>query len=204
MKTKELIIVKALELFSSRGYDSVSVRDIAHEVGVRESALYKHYKNKQAIFEAIIEMASCRVEEIYKELQIPNNTSSHVTKEYQEISVEQLGELSARLFHFYICDEVLAQYRRMLTIEQYRSSECQSRYQNQFINGFLNTCRKLFETFIENGMFKDVNPEVLALHFYGPIYLLFQKYDLTPEKIEEGEKLIKEHVKQFARNYDQR
>lgn len=204
MKTKELILIRALELFSSRGFDSVSVRDIAHEVGVRESALYKHYKNKQAIFEAIVEQASLRAREIYTYLNIPNDTSDHVTEAYREIGIEQLQEISAKLFHFYICDEIMAPYRRMLTIEQYKSDAYRCLYQEHFINGFLEKCKKLFKTFIDNGLFKEEDPEILALHFYGPIYLLFQKYDRQPERVEEGERLIKEHIKLFATNYDKR
>ena len=45
MNTKERILNCSLDLFSKKGYSNISVRDIAREVGVRESALYKHYKN---------------------------------------------------------------------------------------------------------------------------------------------------------------
>ncbi|MBE6023359.1 MAG: TetR/AcrR family transcriptional regulator [Cellulosilyticum sp.] len=204
MTTKERIIVKALELFAAKGYDGVSVRDIAQEVGVRESALYKHYKSKQAIFDTIIEMASTRTEQIYKKLAVPAHTSKEVAQMYQEISIEQLVEISCKLFRFYLSDEIVAPYRRILTIEQYRNSELQKRYTGQFIDHTLEVYSKLFRSFIENGMFKEVDADVLALHFYGPIYLLFQKYDLDREHLEEGEQLIKNHVEQFARNYDKR
>lgn len=40
MTTKEKIVETALDLFSQRGYDGVSVRDIARAVGIRESSLY--------------------------------------------------------------------------------------------------------------------------------------------------------------------
>ncbi|MDR2043282.1 MAG: TetR/AcrR family transcriptional regulator [Clostridium sp.] len=41
--TKEVILTVALKLFSERGYDGVGIRDILKEIGIRESALYKHY-----------------------------------------------------------------------------------------------------------------------------------------------------------------
>ena len=50
--TKEKILLSALELFSTKGYEGTSVRDLARAVGIRESSLYKHFKNKQAIFDA--------------------------------------------------------------------------------------------------------------------------------------------------------
>ena len=45
MKTKDKILIEALSLFSVSGFSGVSVRDIAKAVGIRESAIYKHYKN---------------------------------------------------------------------------------------------------------------------------------------------------------------
>ncbi|EGO65183.1 TetR/AcrR family transcriptional regulator [Acetonema longum] len=45
---KRAEIVKAsIRLFGTRGYDAVSVRDIAKEAGVSEAALYKHFKGKE-------------------------------------------------------------------------------------------------------------------------------------------------------------
>ena len=41
--TKEAILLEALDLFSERGFDGTSIRDIARAVGIRESALYKHF-----------------------------------------------------------------------------------------------------------------------------------------------------------------
>lgn len=48
--TKEKIVKVASTLFSNNGYKATSVRKIAAEVGIRESALYNHFKNKEAIF----------------------------------------------------------------------------------------------------------------------------------------------------------
>ena len=48
--TKEKILKVATTLFSELGYKGASVRKIASEVGIRESAIYNHYKNKEEIF----------------------------------------------------------------------------------------------------------------------------------------------------------
>ncbi len=49
-KTKTAIVKSAMELFALHGYKGTSVRKIASKVGIRESALYNHFKNKEAIF----------------------------------------------------------------------------------------------------------------------------------------------------------
>lgn len=41
------ILKASVELFADRGYDGVSVRDIAKLAGVTEAALYKHFKGKE-------------------------------------------------------------------------------------------------------------------------------------------------------------
>ena len=48
--TKERILELAMELFAEHGYKGTSVRKIASKVGIRESALYNHYTNKEDIF----------------------------------------------------------------------------------------------------------------------------------------------------------
>ena len=49
MNTKEKIFDVSLDLFSKKGYDSVSLREIAEEVGIRKSSIYSHYSSKEAI-----------------------------------------------------------------------------------------------------------------------------------------------------------
>ena len=60
--TKQIILDKALELFAARGYDAVSVGEIADAVGIRAPSLYHHYPGKQAIFNAIVESVTGQYE----------------------------------------------------------------------------------------------------------------------------------------------
>ncbi|MFT5876077.1 MAG: AcrR family transcriptional regulator [Clostridium sp.] len=48
--TKAKILKESKVLFSELGYRAASVRKIAAKVGIRESALYNHFKNKEEIF----------------------------------------------------------------------------------------------------------------------------------------------------------
>ena len=49
MNTKEKIFNVSLDLFSKKGYDSVSLREIAEEVGITKSSIYSHYPSKESI-----------------------------------------------------------------------------------------------------------------------------------------------------------
>lgn len=55
--TRERILDAALEVFSERGFEGATVRQIAAKVGVSDPALYAHFKGKQEIFEALIKLA---------------------------------------------------------------------------------------------------------------------------------------------------
>ncbi|MEV6417405.1 helix-turn-helix domain-containing protein [Kribbella sp. NPDC051718] len=52
--TKAEIHRAALELFSSRGYEKTSLREIAEQVGITKASLYYHYSSKQDLLQAII------------------------------------------------------------------------------------------------------------------------------------------------------
>ncbi|MEP3116215.1 helix-turn-helix domain-containing protein [Nisaea sp.] len=56
-ETRGRILDAALEVFSERGYDGATVRQIAAKVGVSDPALYAHFKGKQEIFEALLKLA---------------------------------------------------------------------------------------------------------------------------------------------------
>ena len=49
--TKGRILSAALELFSKRGYEAVTVEQIAQAVGIKAPSLYKHFKSKRDIFD---------------------------------------------------------------------------------------------------------------------------------------------------------
>ena len=53
--TREIILEEALNLFSVKGYQSVTVKEIAQAVGIKDSSLYKHFDSKQAIYDTLLE-----------------------------------------------------------------------------------------------------------------------------------------------------
>ena len=53
--TKEKIMESAIIQISERGYDSVSMRDIAAEVGIKASSIYNHFSSKLEILKSMYE-----------------------------------------------------------------------------------------------------------------------------------------------------
>jgi len=58
MGTKELILEKALKLFSEKGIKETTIRDIAKAVGITEGAIYRHFESKDQIVHDLFDMHS--------------------------------------------------------------------------------------------------------------------------------------------------
>lgn len=54
-RSRTAILDAALELFSHRGYGATSMRDIAGTAGVSTGSVYHHFKDKESIFQALLE-----------------------------------------------------------------------------------------------------------------------------------------------------
>ena len=52
--TRDSVFEAAKPLFSARGFDGVSVDDIAHDAGVNKAMIYYHFADKLALFRAVV------------------------------------------------------------------------------------------------------------------------------------------------------
>lgn len=59
---------------------------------------------------------------------------------------------------------------------------------------------RLFAAMMDAGFFEKGDPEVLALEFFAPVFLLFYRYDSTPEGVSKAMR----HVRQFAQMHGPR
>ncbi len=50
------ILQIALQLFAERGYEGVSMNDVAERVGMRKASLFYHFATKDALYEAVVDM----------------------------------------------------------------------------------------------------------------------------------------------------
>ena len=55
IRSNDRILLRALELFSQKGYDATSVREICEAAGVTKPTLYHFYGSKEGVYRAIVE-----------------------------------------------------------------------------------------------------------------------------------------------------
>lgn len=204
MNTKEIILDVSLKLFAQNGYDGVSVRQIAKEVGVRESALYKHFKNKEDILHCVIEECQSRIHNAYVENEVPETVMTDIARGYRQLSKDKLFEISWNLFQLYTKDPIVANFRRLLMREQFSHSFIADLYNQFFLKGVIQKQSKTFAALVKGSYFEECNPEIIALQFYSPIFLLFQQYDCDPASEEEIKKLLYAHIRKFGEHYEQK
>ncbi len=53
--TAQRILDAAEDLFAEKGYSATSLGDVADRVGIRSPSLYNHFKNKEALYEAVLD-----------------------------------------------------------------------------------------------------------------------------------------------------
>lgn len=53
--TAERILDAAEDLFAQQGYSATSLGDVADRVGIRSPSLYNHFRNKEALYAAVLE-----------------------------------------------------------------------------------------------------------------------------------------------------
>lgn len=202
MATKDLILYKALWLFSLHGYNAVSMRDIASEVGIKAASIYNHFASKEDIFNSLLLEMKNRYEHMVSVVGVPAGTANESAQQYIGMPVEQLQMIAQGLFQYFAKDEFAAPFRKMISSEQFHNSAAGDVFRSMFIDGALEYQTDLFKALIEQGEFIDADPEIIALHFYSPIFLLLQSYDETQEQIIMQK--LKKHVSQFSRLYARR
>ena len=126
---KEEILIVALHLFARDGYEAVSVSQIAGELGMTKGALYRHYKSKRDIFDCIVQRMEQQDREQASDYDMPEEDREEMPEKYEAVSLDDFAEYSKSMFEYWTEDDFASSFRKMLTIEQFRSGEMQKLYQ---------------------------------------------------------------------------
>ena len=194
MNTKEKIFNVSLDLFSKKGYDSVSLREIAEEVGIKKSSIYSHYSSKESILMDIFNKftASFEIDDENIELN-ENNPLLENPELFYHLGSEAIKNM--------LFQETNLKIWKLILIQMHHNEKIRSFFQNEILVKPLLFWEGLFGILKEKGVIhKDSNPNLLAKQYYSfPIYLLLEicaKYeDIPKEVLENFFKQTEEHAK---------
>jgi AcrR family transcriptional regulator len=188
--TKNNILAAALDFFSKHGYSGASIRQIAHEVGVRESAIYNHYKSKEEIFTAILSEFNSHT--------IGKNVLNDDLLDDLSEPEKFLQNFAGRLIDFWN-DTNERKFIRVLLMEQFTLIGQKELSVSGHLNELRSICKLIFKEMIKNNIIKNFNPETLADEFAGLLFLVRaeQMSSQKTDNIKEIKELVKQHVSFF-------
>ena len=190
--TKARILEAALALFAQNGYLGTSMSDIAGQLGITKAALYKHYASKQDILDRIVERMNEMDDERAKAYEMPETAPDGFAEAYLHTPVEKIRTYSAAQFDHWTKEPFAANFRKMLTLEQYRDPALARIYQNYLAAGPLAYMAAIFRKLTDS----DQAAMELALAFYGPMCLLYSVYDGAEDK-DSVSPLLDAHIDRF-------
>ena len=190
--TKERILETALELFAQNGYLGTSMNDIAARLGITKAALYKHYAGKQEILKRIVERMDQMDKERAEAYEMPETAPDGFAEAYLHTPAEKIRAYSRAQFDHWTREPFSANFRKMLTLEQYRDPALARLYQNYLAAGPLAYMAAIFRKLTDS----DQAAMELALAFYGPMYLLYSVYDGAEDK-DSVSPLLDAHIDRF-------
>lgn len=142
-----------------------------------------------------------RMEEMSVRIGLPSNEREQEAVFLGSLSIEGLQSLSREVFLFYLQDEFMSRFWRFATMEQYQDSAIYNIFRNLFMEQSITYQKALFQEMIRQGIFHHGDPEIMALHFYAPIFFLLCKYAERNDQIEEALEILNRHIAEFSRNY---
>ena len=197
--TKQKILDKALELFSAQDYDSVSVGQIAKAVGIKAPSLYNHFPSKQAIFDAIVASTAAQYEADTDQINIHVQNAAQDIPAFTEITADALFEKVRQIFEYSLHDNTISRFRRMMTLEQFRSPELAALYSRRSVERVLAYHAGIFRALIAAGEITAEDPNALAMLYVSPVLTLIGICDRQPERENECLDQLKRHVSLFFR-----
>ncbi|HEY3274813.1 MAG TPA: TetR/AcrR family transcriptional regulator [Methanocella sp.] len=158
--TKEKIFDAAVELFAERGYDGVSIRDIAKAVGIRESSVYKHYESKDEILDSIFEYLKSR-------LYAAPAPGMSMDALLERMSFEQVLELGFASLKGMVADPSMVRMVRIITIELHHNAKIREFFLNEMFERPIRENELMFRRLMDQGKIRRLDPRALATAYFA-------------------------------------
>lgn len=199
MDTRNKIKSTALDLFSRKGFSAVSIRDICGVVGIKESTVYYHFKDKMDIFQTLLH----DVEEVTDAVQTAFNQAISKIQAVEEGPFISVG---LGFLNNYLLDEQILKFIRMLMIEQHVNIDAARLYHRILFEAPLHQNAAVFRNLMIMDCFEEGDSIYMAEEYYAPVYYIFQRYfssgEVTDTKKLEANERLAAHLRCFFQKYN--
>ena len=188
MTTKEKIMDVALHMFSERGYEAVSIRDICGEVGIKESTLYYHFKNKMDILDSLIAKFKEHIEGLL--IHIDEMPSGKTKKK----NAGSTDIIDSYMMDSYLFDPFCNLMIRLMMIEQFHNEEMRALYEKTMFTDPYDIYLRVFRMLASQGAFSEFQVDAIVRRYHAYMTMLTYRYLLNGELTEERKKAYKKEV----------
>jgi AcrR family transcriptional regulator len=174
---KEQILASATQLFIEHGYYGLSMRQIAESVGVTKAALYYHFKDKEALFLAILETYLEKIEIIIEDIEADSGSCR-----------ERIGMLVEHVLNQPADQRAVI---RLASQEMlHLSAESRQSFGEVYHQRFIDRIQAMLEAGIREGELRPVDAKVATWSLLGMMYPYFYPVhsadvSLSPESIDQ-------------------
>ena len=190
-KTRNAILEVSLKHFSANGYRATSVRDISGELGIKQSALYNHFKSKDEILSTLIsELTSSAITKLF----------SHFTTPDAYRQGKMLLTSVATTFKLISFDAKNEALFKLLMQEIFNYINIREIYNEYFYQENVKKLSSYLFSMMQDEMIRSSDPLLLANEFFSPLF--FYQMQITLLKIDKKStssmvSLFEKHVEFF-------
>lgn len=184
-ETRNRIMNIALKLFSEQGYTQTTTRQIAAEAGVNELTLFRHFGNKEALFQ---------------ETTADYVSTINIKNEINRLKKQDFGESIAEIALDYL--NWCYQNEMLYKIQMHLPDDMKDFVRLKLSRGFVKELEEYFETLLKSRIIRG-DPKKMAVTFINSILGAFTVYIMTKNTFTDIplEELVLEHARQFSSYY---
>jgi len=167
--TKQKIFDIAVDLFSKRGYTGVSIREIAKAVGIKESSIYNHYKNKDDILVKILDYYETEIERA-------TPTEEYLSERINTLSVSEFWQKGLSNFQSATQKPLMQKISKIVLLEMFQNERARDIALNEFFTRQQKLTEIIFSLMQKRKLIDQTkDPKFLATEYaYGLLAMQFE------------------------------
>ena len=170
--TKDRIVDAAIDLFAEKGFEAVSMNEIASAVGIKKASIYFHFRSKDEIMEAIFD--------IFNDTIVRTGIRDEKYTDYllDTVGLEGLMNASMGLVLKLGTDPKLGKIWRVTMLEASQNEKFRAIFMQNIWETPIATWELLFERAIAKKLIKPGDPKLLAMEYFAFTWFAFVEHNL--------------------------
>ncbi len=190
IETTNKILEVSAALFARKGFDGTSLQEISDAVGIKESSLYNHFRSKEGILEALLQ--------IFRE-KAPESRPSEAELEKMLMIMEPEEIFKNILFYFGRHENPLVENAAMvINNEKYKRAQAAETYFQCVVKEPSDYYERLIRKMSERGMIGQVDARMFAEQYNYVSISLTKEYFMVKNGLADMQSVIKYMIKTIS------